>query len=441
MNKEDIVRRVTEMFSARPFAQDRLRIGVEREFITYDASRPYVMRGSLETLKRLAERTGWVGFTECGFVSSVEHSKTRVLVTTDAGHGQLEVVYPPSATIDAFAMAADAIMPDVGAAARGSNVVLLGLGRNPTAIGVPSAWIEKPRYREVRAALNPEFADETLETASDQTTVDARSPEHAIALVNIGNYLAPLIAALASNFGIFHGEVHRRELASRVRTWGRLSPYQGRVGMPTWFEDVEHYTRVLLEQAYLFHVFPEEGRGAERFQRSFFRAVHRYGEDEVGFARLLLVHIACVWWEARIRLNGCTSVEFRTPCRQPTEVEDQALTALYLGLSEQTDDALQLVKKLGHRNLRRSFKESAPDLGFDARVGKHAIEGPIRDMLDIARVGLQRRGHGEERYLDPLFGRLSAGVTPAEQSIHAYRKGGINGLLAWVSRKPWHRVH
>ena len=59
----------------------------------------------------------------------------------------------------------------------------------------------------------------------------------------------------------------------------------------------------------------------------------------------------------------------------------------------------------------------------------HAIHAPFRGgevaqvarrVVDIAREGLKRRGHGEEIYLAPLDETLDLNETPAERWLDKY---------------------
>lgn len=433
LSKDLIIEQAVEIFLDGKFsAPGPLAFGSEREFPTVDPSRPEEMVGSLEIVAGLAGRPEWRGRHEVGLLVEAVHSETGVIVMTDSGMGQLEIVYPVSPDLPALSQVTKKIMPDVLSVARDRGLVVLGLGRHPIARGTPDVWIPKPRYLQVRGSLDPKTGSETTETASDQTTIDAWSPQHAVDMVNVGNYLAPLIAPLCANAAVFHGKAHSRQLASRVRTWERICKQSGRIGIPTRFRDVEHYVRVLLEQPYLFHVNDDDHKSAERFARSFWKAVRHY--DKVSLLSLLKVHISCVWWEARIRLNGCTSVEFRTPCRQLTDEQDQAVTALYLGLATRSADTLDFIRDLGWRALRNTFAATA-DVGLSAKVRGRSVRGPIRDMLAIARQGLTDRNKGEARYLQPLEDRLEAGRTLAEDAIELFGERTPAEFCARLARK------
>ncbi|MHC4393243.1 MAG: hypothetical protein ACYS22_18275, partial [Planctomycetota bacterium] len=52
-----------------------------------------------------------------------------------------------------------------------------------------------------------------------------------------------------------------------------------------------------------------------------------------------------------------------------------------------------------------------------------------RDMVELARGGLVRRGHGEERFLDPVLEVAQTGRTFADRAKDAFHKGGVVALL------------
>jgi glutamate--cysteine ligase len=79
---------------------------------------------------------------------------------------------------------------------------------------------------------------------------------------------------------------------------------------------------------------------------------------------------------------------------------------------------------------RQRLRDEVPRLGFETRVGGRSAREAARDMLAVARGGLQRRarrnagGRDESFYLDPLDAIVESGVEPAR---------------AWLARfaGPW----
>lgn len=114
------------------------------------------------------------------------------------------------------------------------------------------------------------------------------------------------------------------------------------------------------------------------------------------------------------------TIEFRSVCCQPiTDV--MTVAAFHLGLKKQLkelDRMLQEDTVLYHHGfsateLRKLLvKQELP--GF---VEKEALYGLAKQVVDLAKKGLQKRGYGEEIFLEPLYERIKKQVNPARQML------------------------
>lgn len=114
------------------------------------------------------------------------------------------------------------------------------------------------------------------------------------------------------------------------------------------------------------------------------------------------------------------TVEFRSVCEQPVS-EIMASGALHAGLIENLHslteklDSDHVIYHKGYNpsELRHLFNQrELPDI-FDRKE----ISGLLLDILRIAEDGLQRRGFGEERFLQPLYPRAEQLLSPARQMV------------------------
>ena len=120
------------------------------------------------------------------------------------------------------------------------------------------------------------------------------------------------------------------------------------------------------------------------------------------------------------------TVEFRSACNQPIG-EALTIAAFHLGLVERLD-ALQTLleadKSLYHRGCSpaelRNLLVKRP---LPAFVDEDAVYGLLEKVVDLAREGLEARALGEERFLEPLYGRIRGRTNPARTMLTALENG------------------
>jgi len=121
-----------------------------------------------------------------------------------------------------------------------------------------------------------------------------------------------------------------------------------------------------------------------------------------------------------------------------------ALPAMWVGLMyDQTslDAAWDMVKEWTHEQ-REELRAEVPRKGLNARLGRHTVGTLSREMLAIARHGLQARdfrdadGNDEARYLEPLETIIAENRTPAEWLLEKYHgewDGDIDHLFEKIA--------
>ncbi len=68
--------------------------------------------------------------------------------------------------------------------------------------------------------------------------------------------------------------------------------------------------------------------------------------------------------------------------------------------------------------------------GLDGEVEGVALSDMARRMLELAVLGLERRGLGEEVYLQPLQRQLASKQNPAMEASNIFNQDGIEALIA-----------
>lgn len=120
------------------------------------------------------------------------------------------------------------------------------------------------------------------------------------------------------------------------------------------------------------------------------------------------------------------TVEFRSVCEQPVK-EIMASAAFHAGLMENLQPLTELLshdhvifhKGFNASELRRMFvKKDLPDI-FDWK----AVSVLIAEILNLAKDGLQKRGFGEEKFLEPLYHRAENLLSPAREMIEGIEAG------------------
>jgi glutamate--cysteine ligase len=99
-----------------------------------------------------------------------------------------------------------------------------------------------------------------------------------------------------------------------------------------------------------------------------------------------------------------------------------ALPALWVGLlydQPALDAAWDLVKDWTAEE-RQVLRNEVPRLALGATLRRRTVQDISRDVLKIARAGLQARGLGEARFLDPLDAIVARGKTSAEDLLALY---------------------
>ena len=120
------------------------------------------------------------------------------------------------------------------------------------------------------------------------------------------------------------------------------------------------------------------------------------------------------------------TVEFRSVCEQPVK-EIMASGVFHAGLMENLHSLTEMMKQdhvIYHKGynafeLRRMFvKRELPDT-FDWK----AVSGVLLGIMDLAKEGLQKRGFGEEKFLDPLYVRAEKLLSPAREMLEGIMQG------------------
>ena len=142
-------------------------------------------------------------------------------------------------------------------------------------------------------------------------------------------------------------------------------------------------------------------------------------------------HNTLFYWNARL-VPSYGTIEVRMPCQQPPN-ETLVTAALNLGLIENLTEAEAFINQYDW-TVWKHLRTEAIRYGFQAKLPNgESIMPLIKEILNIAKRGLENRGLDEVLFLNPLFERLEKQQSPADVAIDIFNKKGMNGLLDAVS--------
>lgn len=273
-------------------------------------------------------------------------------------------------------------------------------------------------------------------------TINAASHVHvsvnldeSVRAVNVLNGFSGAQIALTAHSNIWKGALDAEFKCVAEKLWDWWIPEPERVGVPPQaFRDLEHYVEtiagfrpVFVKRAGKPIVLNEYATFEE-----YFGTGRAKGHDAEG--RLVSfvvepsdidVHSTCYWYNARI--SRYYTVENRVNDEQPPG-ELETIAAITLGLVSALPEATEEIAGWEWDTLRAS-RDVACREGLSGAVGGTPMRELSARMLDLARLGLKRRGKGEEAFLAPLEARLEKGRCPADDAAEIFQRGGIQALL------------
>lgn len=120
------------------------------------------------------------------------------------------------------------------------------------------------------------------------------------------------------------------------------------------------------------------------------------------------------------------TIEFRSCCCQPL-AESMTVAAFHVGLMSQIDQLNALLDAdhvlFHHGYSATELRRICNQREWPRFIERDGLSALCRDVLDLARAGLEQRGLGEERYLEPLFERARTLTSPGRAMANALEAG------------------
>ncbi len=272
-------------------------------------------------------------------------------------------------------------------------------------------------------------------TCTNQVHVDVTTEETAAA-VNVFNALSGMEVAPNANSNIWGGAVDREYKALSQNLWNRWLPGNPRVGMtPRRFGSLTDYMIFIsgFKPVYVKRDKEYYGIGHySSFAEYWAAAKKATGETENG-ERVPLVprdedfdlHYTFCWNDAR--LSGYYTLENRVNCQQPPG-RLLVPAAFTLGIMEKLLPAQSFVDTFEWEDLEEG-REDALRNGMQAHMAGENIKDICYEVLQMAEKGLEKRGLGEEKLLQPLWESWESSRCPADEAEKVFLNEGIEKFL------------
>ena len=402
------------------------RVGTEHEKIGLHAADLSPVdyegeRGIGSLLQRIADRAGWEPIFEDGNVIALKRGGASI--TLEPG-GQLELSGAPLRTIFETCAEFHDHLELVRSVSEPMDIVWLGLGIHPIHSAEQLPQMPKERYRIMRRYL-PTRGSRALimmfTTATVQANFDYQSETDMVDKVRTALVVSPIVSAIFANSSLSEGKANGF-VSRRMYAWTDTDP--DRCGMlPIAFESDFGYRRYVdwaldvpmfflvrdgrLEPAYdmTFRQFLENGRRGERATLADFDR-----------------HLTTLFPEVRVKqfieVRGADAVPPGLTCSLPALWKGILYDATARAAAANIVDATQAE--------REAASEAVSRRGLAARYAGRPVLDLARELVEIARGGLERIGHAgpmapdESAFLDPIFDQLALGKSPGQVVLECW---------------------
>jgi len=259
-------------------------------------------------------------------------------------------------------------------------------------------------------------------TATVQANLDFSDEADMVAKLRVGLALQPVITALFANSPFTDGQLNGL-LSARSEIWRHTDA--ARTGMiPFAFEPGMGFERYVDYALDVPLYFVKRGTIYHDVAGASFRDLLAGRLAALPGERATISdwanHLSTIFPEVRLKRY----LEMRGADVGPADCVC-ALPALMIGLYYDSDAlaaAGDLVRGWSAGE-RQAVRDEVPRLGLAARIGGRDLRAIAREALEIARVGLARRGRNDARgrdetvYLDPLDEIVADGRVPAQRWI------------------------
>jgi glutamate--cysteine ligase len=421
------------------------RIGTEHEkfaFLT-DTLQPVPYEGPRsirKLLEGLRDRFGWQGVFEVDKIIALSDPRGMANISLEPG-GQFELSGAPLECVHDTCAEVNEHLQQVREIGDALGIGFLGLGASPVWTRAETPVMPKGRYGIMAPYMDKVGTmgrDMMFRTCTVQVNLDFASEADMVKKLRVSVALQPIATALFANSPFLEGKPNGFK-SFRSHVWTDTD--NARSGMlPIAFESGMSYERYMdyaLDVPMYFVM--RKGQfiscAGESF-RKFLEGKLPQLPGEKPVLKDWADHLTTIFPEVRLKsyleMRGADSGPWRRLC---------ALPALWVGLlyhQPSLDAAWDLVKDWTAAD-RQALRDDVPKQALDAIIRGRNVRDVARDVLKIARVGLEQRdmkgckGKTETTFLDVLDETVNSGMTAADQLLELYN-GAWNGDISRVFR-------
>lgn len=414
---------------AKPKAE--WRVGTEHEKHVYRKGplRPVPYEGPdgiQALLAGIEARTGWHPFYDREFPIGLRNEEIAGGISLEPG-GQFELSGSPQRTVHDSAAELASHLADCRAIGGPLNIHFLGLGATPLWSVDEIPAMPKSRYGIMKPYMQKVGtlgSSMMFRSATIQANLDFSDEADMVKKLRVAIALQPVVTALFANSPFIDGKPSGY-LTFRSHIW--LNTDKARTGMlPFVFEEgmgYERYAEHALDVPMYFVIRNKRyiNVAGESF-RDFLRGKLPQLPGEKPTKKDWEDHLSTLFPEVRLK----QFLEMRG-ADMGSEADTNALPALWVGLlydAGTLDAAWDLVKDWTAEE-RQTLRDEVPRTAIHTPFRNGTIADIGRQVLDLARAGLRRRGEfaggeDESKYLAPIEETLALGKTPAERWLDKY---------------------
>ncbi len=411
----------------------QFRLGTEHEkfpFYVSDLS-PVPYDGPRGGIRRLLDGMswllGWEPIMEGEHPIGLADVKGGGAISLEPG-GQFELSGAPLETLHETNDELRTHLAHVQQLADPLGIGFLGLGHSPKWTLAQTPIMPKSRY-QIMANYMPKVGtrgrDMMFRTCTVQVNLDFSSERDMVQKLRVSLALQPIATALFAASPFSEGKLNGQK-SMRSEIWRDTD--NNRAGMLAYaFEDGMGYERYVDWALDVPMYFVKRGPVYHDVAGSSFRDLMK-GQLAAAPGEHATIadwanHMGTLFPEVRLKRY----LEMRGADAGPTP-NLVALSAFWVGLLYDTaslDQAWQLVKTWTATE-RQTLRDDVPAHGLDAVIGGRTVREIARDVLALARQGLDRRarldqaGASESQYLEPLDQIIDANRTVADELIAAF---------------------
>jgi len=424
------------------------RVGAELKFPLVNANGEAAPREAVAALWAFLEGLGWEPVVD-KLTSKVVGARkpgpeNHTVASCETGYCKPEFSLAHVANLLELRDVANRLRDTLRAFSDREGVFFLGYGIQPVTPPSKRLLIKKGRtafwgkvFRSNRAIAPQDGDDVHLFTvnASSQVHVDV-AEEEAIPAVNVFNGLTGAQIALTADSSVWQGRVDPDYKCVCEMFWDWWMPDGKRVGVPPQpFQDMTNYVHTIARLRPIY--VKRNGKPVGVMDYKTFAEYYQAGERARGVGARgreipltpcpddIDQHGTFYWYNARI--SRYYTLENRVNDQQPPD-ELLCVPALTLGILEALAEAKEIIASHVWEDLAAS-RVAACREGLAAVAGDIGLGELAERMLEAAQLGLERRGLGEEQFLDPLWRRLREQRCPADDAVAAFEQGGVEALL------------